>query len=108
MIEVKLKNGPAFKADEADWRIVVPGDDRLWSWADIEMLYVVEPAYRIQDGKFGEGMPIRTLVFEDTSDIQIAVPMPLPVSIEVGQKLMSRKLEVATHLPYGARGLPRG
>lgn len=103
MIEVRLRNGTTFMADEAEWTVVPPGSQDVYGWKDVEVIGLAEIGYEVTQGHFGPPgrpqMPIRGLRFFDPSDLRIEVPMPLAVAREIGELLSTSKIEVVQHLP---------
>lgn len=114
MIQVRMKDGVTFMADEAEWKITPPGNTGSYSLDDVEAIGLMEIGYEVTQGEYGppgyKPLPIRGLRFFDTSDLRVEVPLPVPVAREMGELLSTSKIEVVQHLPAAllfGRGLPR-
>lgn len=100
MITFRMKDGVTFDPTEAIITITPKGSETLYSWEDLALMGLIDVSFDVMRGVFGPAkMPIRGIRFNDPSDLQIEVPMPLEIATEMGKMLQETKVEVVKHLP---------
>lgn len=106
MIQVQMQDGTTFHVEDAEVTFTVgEGEDaKTYGWQDLARIMLIDGGYGVSDGRFGgpQGMPIRGLVWTDTSDMRIEIPMPLEAAEDLGKALQhGTKVETFKTVPSG-------
>lgn len=106
MIQLHLLDGTAVRPEDALIRLRVGDDEhgRDYTWKDVSRIILIDGEYAVSRGTLGgpDGMPIRGLVWMDTSDLRVEIPMPLEAADALGAELQGgSKIDVVRSVPSG-------
>jgi hypothetical protein len=106
MIRLFRKDKSSFDAEDLFVGVPVPdsqdedgkGEIAFFPWAHVAKFTLFDGAIAINDTTLN-GMPVRVLVWQDTSGTKFEIPMPVDAAEDIGRALAGIKLQVATELP---------